>query len=666
MNLVGAEGSPSPVPGAKAFGKYYLLDRIGAGGMAEVFLAVAIGPEGFQRMLVIKRMLPHLSQDRAFVRMFVDEAKLCGLLSHPNLVQIFEFGSIEGSFFIAMEHVQGETLSAVRAKLAETGRLAPVAATLEMMRQVCLGLHYAHSLQSATGQPLGIIHRDISPSNLMLSFHGGVKILDFGIARVAEGLRETHTQAGTMKGKVSYMSPEQIRMEQVDSRSDVFAVGIVLHEFLCGKRLFKATNEYNGARMVLESVVPRPSTVNPDVTPEVDKIVMRALERDREARYLTAGEMAEDLEKVLFEMRASPHEPRKLLISLFPQGPSRTGEVRLPVMTPSPVLIESGSSMGSGGGLQGTSSGSSAVPSPIAVSASLSASNPTKPLTPGGIEEIEMADLAPSTRSGARRRAGRRRWSLLGGLVGVVVAVIVLAHPPWAVKPSEETTVTPATAHPSAQPGPEATGHPAAAQQAQQAQQQAVKATVDISLDSTPQEAQVIREDTGAVVGHTPVTITLPQGREVIAFRFEKAGHTAASYKVIPDLDKSVRAELLPSPVEEPKHAPPPVRHGQPVRGKGPATGKDARPAVSETPAPAVEQGRGCLMSVGSFPWAELWIDGKDTGQRTPVVHYPVSCGAHRLTLKRRDLNLNRSEQVTVAPDHELKQHYELSDEYGD
>src|SRR5262245_7165402 len=169
--------------------------------MAEVFLAVASGPEGFQRLLVIKRMLPHLSQDRAFVGMFVDETKLCGLLSHPNLVQIFEFGSIEGSFFIAMEHVQGETLSAVRAKLAETGRVAPVAATVEIVRQVCLGLQYAHSLQSA-GQPLGIIHRDISPSNLMLSFHGTVKILDFGIARVAEGLRETHTQAGTMKGKV--------------------------------------------------------------------------------------------------------------------------------------------------------------------------------------------------------------------------------------------------------------------------------------------------------------------------------------------------------------------------------------------------------------------------------------------------------------------------------
>jgi serine/threonine protein kinase len=235
---VGVESQPCPLPGAKPYGKYYLFDRIGVGGMAEVFLAVAIGPQGFQRTLVIKRMLSHLSQDGAFVKMFIDEAKLCGLLSHPNLVQIFEFGQIDESFFIAMEHVQGETLLAVQAKLAEERRIAPVAASLEIMRQVCLGLNYAHGLQSATGQPLGIVHRDISPSNLMLSFHGGVKILDFGIARVTEEIRETKTQAGTMKGKVAYMSPEQVRMEQIDNRSDIFAAGIVLHEMLTGRRLF--------------------------------------------------------------------------------------------------------------------------------------------------------------------------------------------------------------------------------------------------------------------------------------------------------------------------------------------------------------------------------------------------------------------------------------------
>jgi serine/threonine-protein kinase len=630
MGNVGVEGSASPLPGAKPFGKYYLLDRIGAGGMAEVFLAVAIGPEGFQRTLVIKRMLPHLSQDRAFVRMFVDEAKLCGLLSHPNLVQIFEFGAIDDSFFIAMEHVQGETLSAVRAKLAQEKRIAPVAASLEIARQVCLGLHYAHSLSSASGQPLGIIHRDISPSNLMISFHGAVKILDFGIARVAEELRETHTQAGTMKGKVSYMSPEQIRMEPVDHRSDVFAVGVVLHEMLTARRLFKASNEFSGAKMVIESVIALPSSVNPEVPPEVDRVVMRALERNRDARYATAGEMAEDLEKVLFEMRASPHELRKLLASLFPQGPSRTGDVRLP-FTPSPVLSSSGEF--------------SSTPSALRQQTPAQSVS-TRNLGP----QHEEAPFVPSGPTRREARPRRRKPMVAIGLFAVAAAIVVVALPRQTTVTTSEVAAAPvAAAQPVVPAAPIPTPTPPA------------KATVEISLDSFPQDAQVIREDSGEVVGRTPVTLSLPQARDVISFRFEKAGHTATSYKVIPDLDKAVRADLAVEPVAAPKRAAAarkPAAHGRPP--------VDAKSRTSDESAPAADQARSCVMSVGSFPWTELWIDGKDTGQRTPVVHYPVSCGAHRLNLKRRDLKLDRAEQVTVAPGHELKQNYELGDEYGE
>jgi serine/threonine-protein kinase len=638
---VGAEGNLSPLPGAKPFGKYYLLDRIGAGGMAEVFLAIAIGPEGFQRSLVIKRMLPHLSQDRAFVRMFVDEAKLCGLLSHPNLVQIFEFGSIEDSFFIAMEHVQGETLSAVRARLAELGRIAPVAASLEIARQVCLGLHYAHSLKSATGQPLGIIHRDISPSNLMISFHGTVKILDFGIARVAEELRETHTQAGTMKGKVSYMSPEQIRMEPVDHRADVFAVGVVLHEMLTARRLFKATNEFSGAKMVLESVVPLPSSVNPEVSPEVDQVVMRALERNRDARYLNAGELAEDLEKILFEMRASPHELRKLLVSLFPQGPSRTGEVHF-TLTPSPQLLSSGE-------FSATPSAMRQTPPPPGPTA------PSMPTQDLGVERLLPS--VPTTYEGKRKR--RRPVLAVVLLAAVVAAVVVVLPRQTTVRPPDVSPAPVAAAQPVVPPEPAPPPPP-------------VKTTVEISLDSSPQDALVIRDDSGEEIGRTPVTTKLPQGHDVIVFRFEKAGHTATTYKVIPDLDKAVRAELPAEPAPapaEPKR--PVVAHGKAAKpgrgGRASATAsQDAKPRATEEPAPAADAPRSCMLSVGSFPWAELWIDGKDTGQRTPVVHYPVSCGAHKLTLKRRDLKLDRSEQVMVAPGHENKQHYDFGDEYGE
>ena len=637
---VGVESQPCPLPGAKPYGKYYLFDRIGVGGMAEVFLAVAIGPQGFQRTLVIKRMLSHLSQDGAFVKMFIDEAKLCGLLSHPNLVQIFEFGQIDESFFIAMEHVQGETLLAVQAKLAEERRIAPVAASLEIMRQVCLGLNYAHGLQSSTGQPLGIVHRDISPSNLMLSFHGGVKILDFGIARVTEEIRETKTQAGTMKGKVAYMSPEQVRMEQIDNRSDIFAAGIVLHELLTGRRLFKSTNEFTGAKLVLEAAIPLPSSVNPDVPASIDPIVMRALERKSEARYQTAGEMAEDLEKALFEMRASPHEPRKLLVSLFHQGPSRTGEVQLPITPSAP--------QGTGG--HGTPSGAAGR---------ASSSKITRPIPEEGPPlEIDLGDLGASGPVVAsRRRRGRRKWLALGTLGGAVVALVLLAQSPRKGQ-QQEVAVAPAGAQSVPAPAPEpAPAPPPAAKEA---------AVVQISLDSSPQDAQVTREDSGEVVGRTPLTITLPEGHDVVSFRFEKPGFAPTSYKVIPDLAKSVRAELTAEPTTDPKrvvasqqqqqhHAPPAHPHA--------ATAHEGHPVESP---PAADQARDCLLSVASFPWADLWIDGRDTGQRTPVVHYPVSCGTHKLALKRRDLRVDHAEQIMVAPGHELKQHFELGDDYAE
>lgn len=644
MDGVRAEGQPS-LTGATPFGKYYLLDRIGMGGMAEVFLAVAIGPEGFQRRLVIKRMLPHLSKDGSFVRMFIDEAKLCGMLSHPNLVQIFEFGEIDESFFIAMEHVDGQTLFAVRNKLIEMDRRAPVAASLDIARQVCLGLHYAHSLESTTGQPLGIVHRDVSPSNIMLSYHGVVKILDFGIARLNEELRETKTQAGTMKGKLSYMSPEQVRMENVDGRSDVFAVGIVLHELLTGRRLFKSTSDLSGAKLVLEAPIPLPSSVNPDVPASVDPIVMRALERNLEARYQTAGDMAEDLEKALSEMRAPSDAARKLLISLFPAGPARSGSIVLPLPATGPGTGQSKVTPSGSGRRTGQSGDTGDSTRQI----------PTR--TPQGLD-VDLGELNGGPRTGAGQKPGGRKWLVLGIIGSSAIALLVgtqlsrrTAAPAVAAVAAEPAAQAPAPAAPAA---PEAPAAPAP------------KPTVEISFDSVPQDATVKREDSGEVVGRTPLTISLPQGREVVSFLVEKDGYTATVYKVIPDLSKAVRVEMNQQPVAEAKpatassHRSPATTHARTAGTHG------ARPAAAPEAAPAPEGARDCLLSIASFPWADLWIDGKDTGQRTPVVHYPVSCGGHRLALKRRDLKIERVEQVMVAPNHELKQSYELSDDYGE
>jgi len=386
-------------------------------------------------------------------------------------------------------------------------------------------------------------------------------------------------------------------------------------------------------------VIPLPSSVNPDVPASIDPIVMRALERRSEARYQTAGEMAEDLEKALFEMRASPHEPRKLLVSLFKQGPSRTGEVQLPVTPSAP---------------QGT--GGHATPSGTASRAS--SSKITRPLPEEGPPlEIDLGDLnASGPVVASRRRRGRRKWLALGTLGGAVVALVLLAQSPRKGQ-QQEVTVAPAGAQSVPTPAPEpAPASPPAAKEA---------AVVQISLDSSPQDAQVTREDSGEVVGRTPLTITLPEGHDVISFRFEKPGFAPTSYKVIPDLAKSVRAELTAEPAADPKRAlasQQQQHHTPPVHAHT-AAAHEARPIESP---PAAEQARDCLLSVASFPWADLWIDGRDTGQRTPVVHYPVSCGTHKLALKRRDLRVDHAEQIMVAPGHELKQHFDLGDDYAE
>jgi len=338
-------------------------------------------------------------------------------------------------------------------------------------------------------------------------------------------------------------------------------------------------------------------------------------------------------------MRASPHEPRKLLVSLFHQGPSRTGEVQLPITPSAP---------------QGT--GGHATPSGTASRAS--SSKITRPLPEEGPPlEIDLGDLnASGPVVASRRRRGRRKWLALGTLGGAVVALVLLAQSPRKGQ-QQEVTVAPAGAQSVPTPAPEpAPASPPAAKEA---------AVVQISLDSSPQDAQVTREDSGEVVGRTPLTITLPEGHDVISFRFEKPGFAPTSYKVIPDLAKSVRAELTAEPAADPKRAlasQQQQHHTPPVHAHT-AAAHEARPIESP---PAAEQARDCLLSVASFPWADLWIDGRDTGQRTPVVHYPVSCGTHKLALKRRDLRVDHAEQIMVAPGHELKQHFDLGDDYAE
>jgi serine/threonine protein kinase len=284
--------------------------------MAEVYRAVMTGPEGFERELVLKRILPRLSDTGDFKTMFIREAKISALLLHPNIVQIYEFGEADGAYFIAMESVQGVTLREALNTLRKGQRAMPHMVAADVTRQICVGLDYAHTLHGPDGAALEIVHQDISPTNIMLAYNGTVKILDFGIARAAS-FAEEEAKKGLIKGKVSYLSPEQINVRPFDARADVFALGVVFHEMLTGRRLFQAKNDIVRMRQLLASPIPPPSALNAAIPRELDRIVMRALETEVENRYQSAADMGADLERTLIAARYSSRELSKLLHELF-------------------------------------------------------------------------------------------------------------------------------------------------------------------------------------------------------------------------------------------------------------------------------------------------------------------------------------------------------------
>lgn len=300
-DLRGANEGTPPVQQPVPFGKYILLERISVGGMAEVFKAKSIGVEGFEKIVAIKKILPHLAEDDHFVDMFVAEAKMAVQLNHANICQIFELGRIGDDHYIAMEYIPGKDLLSLHNHFRRTGTLMPVDLTAYIGARVAEGLDYAHRKRGPDGEPMGIVHRDVSPQNVIVSYDGGVKLIDFGIAK-ARVRSYQETQAGVLKGKFGYMSPEQVAGgAAVDHRSDIFALGTVIHELLTSHRLFLGETDFATLEQVRAAKVSPPSQLNPDVPPELDRIVLRALAREPDDRYQTAAELADDLARFLHD-----------------------------------------------------------------------------------------------------------------------------------------------------------------------------------------------------------------------------------------------------------------------------------------------------------------------------------------------------------------------------
>ncbi len=321
--------SPESEEGER-FGQYILMEHIATGGMAEVYKARMLGMEGFKKTVAIKRILPHLTDNEEFVTMFVDEAKLAAQLNHNNIIHIYDLGKIDRSYYIAMEYIEGRDLRSVLTRCRERGVTIPIPLALHIANLLASALDYAHRKRDFENRELGLVHRDVSPQNVLISEDGDIKLCDFGIAKAAS--KASHTRAGALKGKLQYMSPEQAWGKPLDHRSDLFSLGLVLFEMLTGQKVFSGDSELSILEQVRNPEVDPPSKFNPEIPPDVDAIVLKALEADREHRYQSARDFQQDIEKVLRDHGWAPGQAdlaafvRELFAEDAGEGPVPAGK----------------------------------------------------------------------------------------------------------------------------------------------------------------------------------------------------------------------------------------------------------------------------------------------------------------------------------------------------
>ncbi|MBV1857113.1 MAG: serine/threonine protein kinase [Nannocystaceae bacterium] len=288
--------APGMLPVGSHVGRYQIIRRLALGGMAELYLARQLGDAGYEKVVALKRVLPHLAEDPAFVTMFLNEARLASALNHSAIAQVMDFGTEAGEHFMTLEYVHGRSVLQL---LREAGRALPRAVALTIIHEVAGALHYAHERNGPDGQRLGLVHRDVSPSNVLVSYDGDVKLVDFGIAKATAHSQATQTAA--IKGKIAYMAPEQLRGDTLDRRSDVFALCVVFYELVLGKRCFSAPGEFALINRVAEARFTKPSKVDPEIEPEVEALISQGLSADPDGRPKSARELQLRIEALAAE-----------------------------------------------------------------------------------------------------------------------------------------------------------------------------------------------------------------------------------------------------------------------------------------------------------------------------------------------------------------------------
>ncbi len=571
--------------------KYRLGARIGGGGMAEVFEGVALGAEGFERSVAIKRMLPTLSQDVAFGEMFINEARLAALLNHPNIASVIDFDRDEdGSYFLVMELIQGMDLR----KLLGTG-LLPCAVSAAICADVLRGLAYAHSLEHG-GRHLGLVHRDVSPHNVMVTWDGSSKVVDFGIAKAVAATGAS--RSGSLKGKIGYMSPEQAHGLDLDGRSDVFAVGVMFHEMLTGQRLFCGATEPEVLARVLSQPIAPPSQVRPGVPADLEVVAVRMLERDRERRYPSADHALEALLGCPSMSARAQIDLAAILRDRFPgEAPKRRADSE-------PVALAHGSasrhrvtlSMNEQGDPAAAAGASTAAGGTVTGTAT---ATPTPGWTPTAAGE------RPAVTATAKvPRSSRAAIWIAGALAVGVAAVIVVV----AANGGSESGEAPAKSAASlADAGAEVAN--------------LVEPAIDGGAALLADRARRDRVDAGASRRH---------GSRHHADR----GHSR------------VRAtEARPARVDAGARTKPVVAIPVPARDAAPAVVAASPDARVEVAAPPPEPGR---LRVVVDPWAEIFVDETGHGEAPKTLELPA--GEYRLRLRNPELDRDETVTVVVKP----------------
>jgi serine/threonine-protein kinase len=543
-----------------------LVAEIARGGMGVVYLASTSGLGGFNKLIAVKELMPEYVEDPAFVGMFLDEARLAALLNHPNVVQTFEVGQSGARIFMAMEYLDGRPLHRVIQRFQKKGLVFPLAMHLRAMCEALEGLHYAHELTDFGGTPFEIVHRDVSPQNVFITFGGGIKIVDFGIAKARDSRHET--RGGVMKGKIAYMAPEQAQGEKVTRRADVYSAGVMLWEALVGRRLWQGKNEVEIVSKLLLNEVPSPETLNPNAPMELVKVCRKAMALKPEDRYATAGELHEEIEKYLRGAGdVSAREVSVAVADLFAEERKAVAQVieqqfaRLHSDNRGELARIDVTSGSSGPGNRSPGNLSPVTPISDVMGAEARAINVTR----GAENEyaaVEVGDGKPN----------RRRLMMIGaGVLAVVLGIgaAALVKMGKSTPPPPPPTVEVKPVAPAVPPAPTVT--PPA--------QPAAPTTVSVSIQMTPAEARVMIDD--LVMDTNPVHARFPKGEAKHIVHAFAPGFVSKEREVVFDDNLVLDFSLDRAPQVPMAHHPWPHHPGTPIPTAPPSIPANMAPTTT-------------------------------------------------------------------------------------